>query len=300
MVFLKTYRGEVMLTIIWYGPTGSFFVTLSPASGEEQSLVDTYFPAIFGKRRGVQLAEYANFLGYDEGVEDAYAARAAKRAASGSDGKDAEEEADASTDPLLNPETLFYRCSAWEASEDVPDPDEIRARDEAEAARVEAAAKAAAEASAANTKSHKGASSGGAASTSTASTSGATLDVSGGDGYAQVYAVMQPMPGGPRTALPGGSSLVPREAVFRFGSWIYAGGVEFPVENLTLGDVPYLLPALQKQQGRLGYLSEATSMPADHPMADVIASFMAAVGILKHEMEDSQSEVAALAEQVSC
>lgn len=34
-------------------------------------------------------------------------------------------------------------------------------------------------------------------------------------------------------------------------------------------------------QGRLGYIGEATTFPASHPLCPVITSFMAAVGILK-------------------
>jgi len=48
VVFAKTYRGDVLLTVIWYGPSNSYYVSLSPASGEEQALVDTLFPSIYG------------------------------------------------------------------------------------------------------------------------------------------------------------------------------------------------------------------------------------------------------------
>lgn len=49
VVFAKTFRGEVMLTVIWYAATGCFYVTLTPAGGEEQALVDTLFPAVRGE-----------------------------------------------------------------------------------------------------------------------------------------------------------------------------------------------------------------------------------------------------------
>jgi hypothetical protein len=46
-----------MLTIIWFGGSSSFYVTLSPAGGEEQALVDTLFPAVspalWGRRVGI-------------------------------------------------------------------------------------------------------------------------------------------------------------------------------------------------------------------------------------------------------
>ena len=74
---------------------------------------------------------------------------------------------------------------------------------------------------------------------------------------------------------------------------MYAGPVEFPVDALRLGDVPYLLPALQKQQGRLGFVSEATAFPCGHALCGTISTFMAAVGVLRHQMEDAQEEVTA-------
>ncbi len=39
-----------------------------------------------------------------------------------------------------------------------------------------------------------------------------------------------------------------RRALFRFGNWCYEGEVDFGVDALHLGDVPDVLPALQKQQ----------------------------------------------------
>jgi hypothetical protein len=46
VIFAKSYRGEVMITLIWYAPHNAFYVTLTPSSGEEQTLVDTLFPQV--------------------------------------------------------------------------------------------------------------------------------------------------------------------------------------------------------------------------------------------------------------
>lgn len=35
-----------MITLIWYAPHNAFYVTLTPTSGEEQTLVDTLFPQV--------------------------------------------------------------------------------------------------------------------------------------------------------------------------------------------------------------------------------------------------------------
>ena len=46
MIFAKSYRGELMLSVIWYAPHACFYATLSPASSDEQTLVDTAFPQV--------------------------------------------------------------------------------------------------------------------------------------------------------------------------------------------------------------------------------------------------------------
>lgn len=340
VVFAKSYRGDVLLTIIWYGPAGRYYVSLTPAGGEEQALVDTLFPSIYGKRRGAALATYAPpadlpldataaFTG-EEGVAAAAAAleaagSRASAAAAGSDGKDVVEDASDSktaeraaaaglkTSAVLPAWKLFSGVSVWEASEPVPDPDELRAQDDAEddedadeddgddggEEEGEAAIDVGEDPSAA-------AAAGGLLGDEL---DGGLLDLSGGSGYTQVYAVMSPSPaalaaaaaaaagsagsasarstsGGAAGAAAAGAGLIPRTAVFRFGDWVYAGQVDFPVEALRLGDVPFVLPALQKQQGRLAFLSEAKAFPLGalferfHGWRAVLSCFRDAVPLL--------------------
>ncbi len=52
LFFCKTFRSDVLLTVIFYD--SSFYATLTDAS-EEQALVDTLFPNIYGKLRGMQV-----------------------------------------------------------------------------------------------------------------------------------------------------------------------------------------------------------------------------------------------------
>ncbi len=51
MIFAKSYRGELMLSTIWYAPHACFYATLSPASSDEQTLVDTAFPQVRARER---------------------------------------------------------------------------------------------------------------------------------------------------------------------------------------------------------------------------------------------------------
>lgn len=273
VVFAKSYRGGVLLTIIWYGPAGSYYVSLSPATGEEQALVDTLFPSIYGKRRGLALQDYDTRGAVYDGETDVATALATGTGSSSSGGGSDSKEADG----VLPACRLFSCVSVWEANEPVPDPDAVRERDELESALAEALATAVLLAPTQGAAAAAAAASAGAADDddddddgSTASDAdadadgdqddgGAVVDVSGGSGYTQVYLVLKPTATG--TTGSGGASVVPREAVFRFGDWIYSGAVDFPVDALKLGDVPHVLPALQKQQGRLSFLSEATKMP---------------------------------------
>lgn len=50
VIFAKSYRGELMLSLIWYAPHACFYATLSPASSDEQTLVDTAFPQVRARR----------------------------------------------------------------------------------------------------------------------------------------------------------------------------------------------------------------------------------------------------------
>ena len=76
-----------MLNVIWYAHTSCFYVTLTPVGGSEQALVDTRFPAIYGKQRGVQLHSYDEDKGFsgelDARADGAWAAQMALRATAG-------------------------------------------------------------------------------------------------------------------------------------------------------------------------------------------------------------------------
>ena len=123
------------------------------------------------------------------------------------EGKEADEGAGAPP-AFLDPARIFTRVSVWEASDEVPDPEALRARDEAEDALLD------------DEDDFHG--------DVAEHADGPTVDVTGGEGYTQVYFVMAPTPGGARTAVEtdaGSVTLVPRRALFRYGSWVYGGEV---------------------------------------------------------------------------
>ena len=52
LFFCKTFQSDVMMTVIFYD--GLYYATLSDAS-TEQALVDTLFPNIYGRQRGMNV-----------------------------------------------------------------------------------------------------------------------------------------------------------------------------------------------------------------------------------------------------
>jgi hypothetical protein len=100
----------------------------------------------------------------------------------------------------------------------------------------------------------------------------------------QIYAVMRPHRG------------TSRKAMFRYGSWVYTGEVDFGVPALHLGDIPEMLPALQRQQGRLAYTCDVSSFPTRLPFFQVAKQYMAAVAFLHDEMVAAEETLAQMAE----
>ncbi|CEG43061.1 uncharacterized protein PHALS_13283 [Plasmopara halstedii] len=68
------------------------------------------------------------------------------------------------------------------------------------------------------------------------------------DGYNQTYIVQSSK-----------SNL--HEVLFRCGNWCYSGKVDLGNADLELADLPVVIPALQKQQASLQYLSEWKALP---------------------------------------
>ena len=263
-IFVKSYTADVLVTSLYLD--GRWLAALSPAGGEEQALVDTLFPSVFGRARGLSIACYAPpptlaagsphlAAAYDG--EREVAAVIADLAAAG-----------VRCDAFVLPAWCFFETlSVVEAGEPVPDPDAVDEEDARHEAEEEAAAVVAAAADGAET----------------------SVDLTAdGSGFAQVYVVLHGCSGG-------GGGGGTRDAVFRFGHWVYAGAVELPAV-LTLGDVPQVLPALQRQQGRLAFLCEARASPGDAPAVATLQAFARAVALLRGELEAAQTALAALAD----
>ena len=55
-----------------------------------------------------------------------------------------------------------------------------------------------------------------------------------------------------------------REVLFRFGSWCYSGTVEL-IPELSIADIPHVIPALRLQQSRLNFLCDVSQLPNKGP-----------------------------------
>eukprot|EP01039_Chlorochromonas_danica_P010755 gene10755-11954_t len=101
-----------------------------------------------------------------------------------------------------------------------------------------------------------------------------TLDLSSVR-YEQTYVILRSA-GGAGTAVGGAgagaetSSSMYHDVMFRFGSWCYAGRVQLTAQ-LSLQDLPYLIPALRMQQSRLDYVCDVTALPVTSPFAEILS-----------------------------
>ncbi|RHY52613.1 hypothetical protein DYB38_003815 [Aphanomyces astaci] len=74
------------------------------------------------------------------------------------------------------------------------------------------------------------------------------------EGYNQTYVIQS-------------SSTHLHEVLFRCGNWCYTGKVDLGDSEITLSDLPLVIPALQKQQGSLQFLCEWKQIPSTSPYA---------------------------------
>ena len=79
------------------------------------------------------------------------------------------------------------------------------------------------------------------------------------------------------------------DVLFRFGSWCYSGRVQL-TPALTLADVPFVIPALRLQQGRLDYYCDVCSIPANSPFVKSL-EYMQQLGPLIEDQITNSEEV---------
>jgi len=111
--------------------------------------------------------------------------------------------------------------------------------------------------------------------------------------YIQTYCILKSEPNSN-----GGGLSVQHEALFRFGSWCYAGKVQLTPE-LNLADVPFVIPALRMQQSRLTYLCDAARMPNASPFTKPLEFIHDLSPYVEEQIYKSEETLQALIERLS-
>jgi hypothetical protein len=101
--------------------------------------------------------------------------------------------------------------------------------------------------------------------------------------YVQTYVVMLPNRGGSDA----GANARYRDVLFRFGSWCYGGTVQL-TPQLSLADIPHVIPALRMQQSRLDFVFDVGAVPARSPYARPLAYLQRVLPIMEQEIVASE------------
>jgi hypothetical protein len=72
-----------------------------------------------------------------------------------------------------------------------------------------------------------------------------------------------------RAASPEGRAEGKREVLFKCGNWCYEGSVDFSESIEGVDSIPYIIPELQRQQGRLGFYCSANKCVSAPSWRDV-------------------------------
>jgi len=112
--------------------------------------------------------------------------------------------------------------------------------------------------------------------------------------YVQMYFLLRPR------AENGGFAVTSayREVLFRFGSWCYGGSVQL-TPNITLADVPHVIPALRMQQSRLEFVYAADSVPATSPYAKPMSYMMKHLPLMEREISSAEDVLSKLVERLT-
>jgi len=104
-----------------------------------------------------------------------------------------------------------------------------------------------------------------------------TKDLSCEDSYVQSYIILK------------GDTDV-RNVCFRFGNWIYEGSVEL-IPNISLSDIPFVIPSLRVQQSKLEFVSDITSLPSSNPFALAIEHATKKQSLMQNQAIESLNDL---------
>eukprot|EP01033_Poteriospumella_lacustris_P009170 gene9170-6598_t len=88
------------------------------------------------------------------------------------------------------------------------------------------------------------------------------------------------------------------DALFRFGSWCYAGRVQLTA-TIGLHDVPFVIPALRMQQSRLDYYCDVNQVPVTSPFAAALGYIHKITPSIEQHILRSEDTLKALIDRLS-
>jgi hypothetical protein len=111
--------------------------------------------------------------------------------------------------------------------------------------------------------------------------------------YQQTYCILRSAWGGASPALN-----IHHDALFRFGSWCYAGRVQL-TPSIALADIPFVIPALRMQQSRLEYLCNVDKVPTTSPFANALDYLHSHNPVIEEIILESTNTLEALIERLT-
>jgi hypothetical protein len=81
-----------------------------------------------------------------------------------------------------------------------------------------------------------------------------------------------------------------RQVFFKCGQWCYKGDIEFFNMNIGVAELPVLIPALQRQQGRLKYTCPSKAVPSTSIYAEPLQFIEDAINFISSEIVSDKVE----------
>lgn len=90
-----------------------------------------------------------------------------------------------------------------------------------------------------------------------------------------------------------------REVLFRFGSWCYGGSVQLKVGEVSIEELPHVIPALRMQQQRLEFVYAADQVLTTSPYSKPMAYIMDHLPFMENEITSADDVLSALVQRLS-
>lgn len=111
--------------------------------------------------------------------------------------------------------------------------------------------------------------------------------------YTQTYCILKSDPS-PQSGL----LSIYHDVLFRFGSWCYSGRVQL-TPQLTLADIPYVIPALRMQQSRLEFFCDSSKMPLTSSYAAALEYMQSIAPVIDNEIYKSEDTLHGLIDRLN-